>query len=110
MKIAVASKDGISINLHFGHTRMFWIYENTLGKFTLVEKREVDNYCHGNTGSSSAMVGILEAIKDCDTVFSAKIGDGPISRLKNIGVESNTEYAYESIDEMLASYLNDAFI
>ncbi|TVZ38806.1 putative Fe-Mo cluster-binding NifX family protein [Alteromonadaceae bacterium 2753L.S.0a.02] len=104
VKVAIASKDGISVNLHFGHADTFWIYEITAENFSLLEKREVDKYCHGHTGSQSAMAKILETIKDCQAVFSAKIGDGPTEKLSNIGVTSVPEYAYEAIDESLLDY------
>jgi len=104
-KIAVASKDGISINLHFGHADVFWIYQVGLGKCQFLEKREVEKYCHGQSSNASAMTLILETIKDCDAVLTAKIGDGPREKLARIGVSAVTDYAYEAIDESLMEYL-----
>lgn len=103
-KVAIASKDGISVNLHFGHADVFWVYQLQAQGFALLEKREVDKYCHGHTGSQSAMAKILETIKDCHAVFSAKIGDGPVDKLNAIGVQSVSEYAYEAIEDSLQSY------
>ncbi|MGI1670170.1 MAG: hypothetical protein K6L74_07585 [Neptuniibacter sp.] len=103
--LAVASKDAISINLHFGHAKAFLIYKVTNDQCVFLHRREVEHYCHGNTGSQSAMEMILQTIDDCKAVFVAKIGDGPIEKLKNIGVQSVSDYAYEAIEESLLDYV-----
>lgn len=41
IKVAIASSDGLNIDLHFGQTKFFLIYELKDNKFTLSEKREV---------------------------------------------------------------------
>lgn len=105
LTIAVASKDGISINLHFGHAHEFWIYqfESPQG-FKLLEKRNVDQYCHGKHGSDSAMEKILTTINDCDAVMVAMVGDGPAAKLQAIDVMPIQEFAYESIEESLNTF------
>lgn len=104
-KIAVATKDGISVNVHFGHAKMFWVYQLLAGGVQLLEKREVDHYCHGQVGDQSAMQKILASIKDCDVMLCAKIGDGPRQKLENIGVQAVADYAYEAIDEAVKNFL-----
>ncbi|GAB1260437.1 NifB/NifX family molybdenum-iron cluster-binding protein [Aurantivibrio plasticivorans] len=104
MKVAVASKDGISINLHFGHAKEFWVYELGEAAPVLIERREVDYYCHGQHGSQTAMQKILETIKDCSAVFSAKIGDGPIAKLEAIRVQSVDDFAYLGVEDSLAEF------
>ncbi|MBN0987597.1 NifB/NifX family molybdenum-iron cluster-binding protein [Amphritea pacifica] len=103
--MAVASKDAVSINLHFGHTRAFLIYRVSGDHCEFVERRAVDLYCQGHTGDRSAMELILETIKDCHAVFVVKIGDGPQERLKRIGVISVSDYGYEEIEESLLHYV-----
>lgn len=103
-KVAIASKDGISINLHFGHADTFWVYSILQQGYVFEGKRDVEKYCHGHLGSKTAMQNILETIKDCDAVFSAKIGDGPVEKLRKIGVQSVDGYAYESVEESLLDY------
>ncbi len=104
LKIAIASKDGISVNLHFGHADTFWVYVISEQQALLLEKRNVEKYCHGHTGSKTAMEKILATINDCYAVFSAKIGDGPVEKLAKIGVLSVADYAYEAIEESLLDY------
>ncbi|WP_372799154.1 NifB/NifX family molybdenum-iron cluster-binding protein [Pontiella sp.] len=104
IRAAVATKDGISINLHFGHAKTFWIYELHGDQFTLLEKRDVDHYCRGGSGDASAMQKILQSLTDCRWVFVARIGDGPIAKLNAIGVEPVDEFAHLGIDEALQAY------
>lgn len=105
VKLAIASKDGISVNLHFGHAKEFWVYQVSAGQCALLERRDVDHYCHGQTGDQSAMKKILATIKDCAAVFVAKIGDGPIAKLNAIGVDAVDEYAYLGVEESLLDYV-----
>ena len=103
-RVAVASKDGVSINLHFGHASEFWIYQQNGQDWELLERREVDHYCHGHTGDQSAMQKNLHTISDCSAVFVAKIGDGPVEKLRAKGIESVDDFAYLGIEESLKDY------
>lgn len=109
IKVAVASKDGIAINLHFGHAKEFWVYQLSPGQCDLLERREVDHYCHGQTGDQSAMQKILKTINDCEAVFVAKIGDGPVEKLAKINVAAVDEYAYLGVDDSLQTYSESRF-
>ena len=104
MLLAVASKEGQAISDHFGHARHFRIYEVSPDSCRYIESRDVEHYCHGNTGSQSAMAMILQTIKDCRAVFVAKIGDGPIEKLAKIGVRAVSSYAWEAIEPSLLDY------
>ena len=104
MKYAVATKDGISINEHFGHAKQFYIYEVAGNECSLLEKRQVEHYCLGQTSSKTAMATIIRAIEDCEAVLVAKIGEGPTTKLKAVNVVAVSDYAYEEIKESLISY------
>lgn len=104
MKLAVATKDGISINLHFGHAKSFWIYQWQDDQCKFLEQREVDHYCHGQHGDQTAMQKILTTLADCDVVFVAKVGDGPAEKLRAIGVTPVDEFGYEAIEDALSEY------
>lgn len=106
LKAAVATKDGISINLHFGHAKEFLIYQLTTGSCELIERREVDHYCHGQTGDQSAMQKILLTLADCQLAFVAKIGDGPTEKLRAIGVQAVEDFAYLGIEDSLIEFAN----
>ncbi len=107
VKVAVASQQGRAVDEHFGHARRFWIYAVTEQGCELLEQREVDHYCHGNTGDRSAMARILETIKDCEAVLVAKIGDGPADKLAAIGVAAVTDYPWSPVEEALLAYLRE---
>lgn len=104
VRLAVASKEGQAISEHFGHARRFAVYEVSPTAFRLLEEREVEHYCLGNSASQSAMAGILETIQDCQAVFVAKIGDGPRDKLRAIGVQAVAGYAWEAIEASLLDY------
>ena len=104
VRLAVASKEGQAISEHFGHARRFAVYEVSPTACRLLEEREVEHYCLGNSASQSAMADILETIQDCQAVFVAKIGDGPRDKLRAIGVQAVAGYAWEAIEASLLDY------
>lgn len=106
IRIAVASKEGLAISEHFGHAKLFHIYDVAKDNCNFVERRDVDHYCLGGHSDKNALIGILETIKDCQAVFVAKIGDGPTEKLKNKGIKAIAEYAWEDIKTSLLDYTN----
>jgi len=104
MRIAVASKEGIAISEHFGHAKIFHIYDVDEHQCNFVEHRDVDHYCLGGHSDKSALAGILETINDCSAVFVAKIGDGPTEKLKDRGIIAVADYAWEDIEPSLLEY------
>lgn len=104
LRVAVASKDGVAINEHFGHARSFYIYEiNDDGAYH-IETRAVPHYCLGGHSDKAAMPNILETIADCKAVFVAKIGDGPTDKLHARGIQAVTQYTWEEILPSLRDY------
>jgi len=104
LRIAVASKEGLAISEHFGHAKLFHIYDVQKDHCNFVEQRNVDHYCLGGHSDKNALVRILEAVSDCQSVFVAKIGDGPSEKLKSRGIEPVSEYAWEEIEPSLLDY------
>ena len=95
-KIAVTSKHGKLVDLHFGHATEFLVYQGSGKMFTLLEKRKTEQYCSGisdcdsEEGQKSAA---LQAIADCDAVLTMRIGFQGQKRLAEHGVKS-VEYCY----------------
>ena len=54
-KVAVATNDGVNVNVHFGHAAAFEIYEvdDASGKFEKVELREKPEHCDGSCGDGT---------------------------------------------------------
>ena len=91
MLIAVASKDGIEINQHFGHAERFLIYDVENGEAKLVDERKVERYCsfdpeHPLRGH--LLRGIADALAGCRAVVTAQMGEHPRGELEKLGVEA----------------------
>jgi MoaA/NifB/PqqE/SkfB family radical SAM enzyme len=106
LRIAVASKDGMLSDLHFGHARSFYIYEYRDGGVEFIEKRDVDKYCLGEEScgiggagerpyhSDAVLSAIVETLADCDGVIAMRIGVAPLRRLEAKGIRFHMTYDY----------------
>lgn len=97
LKVAVASKSGVAIDEHFGHAKLFRIYNLDDKGAHHIEDRDVDHYCLGGHGDKSALQKILETISDCQAVFISKVGDGPAEKLLARGIEPVSDYPWEEV-------------
>jgi predicted Fe-Mo cluster-binding NifX family protein len=90
MLIAVASRSGQDVDLHFGQAESFVIYE--------VDEREVhpkgvvmvDKYCSGDpnhTFHETRFAAIAKALESCRAVVSVQVGDMPRSALTRAGIQ-----------------------
>ncbi len=96
LKIAVTSKKGKQVDLHFGHAKEFLVYEISQKGITYLETRQSDNYCYGieecdtDQAKSDAVVNLLV---DCDAVLTLRIGHSAQQALLERGVRS-VEYCF----------------
>ncbi|MDR1196306.1 MAG: hypothetical protein LBL00_07520 [Endomicrobium sp.] len=86
-KVAFASLYGTEVDQHFGMADMFYIYEIDGAKAALLQKRRFErnaHRCHNDENFAKA----YELLKDCDAVFTAKIGQSAADYLikKNLRV------------------------
>lgn len=89
--IAVASKYGRMVDLHFGHAAEFLIYQGNEAYFKLSERRQVEKYCLGVEECDSEEERrdrIAETLADCDAVLSMRIGSQAQKRLYSCGIAS----------------------
>lgn len=94
-KFAVASKSGINVDLHFGHTDEFYIYEYKGGEVRFKEKRNVEKYCSGSEfcGEKEDKISkTIATLSDCDGVIAMRIGESPKVRLKDKGIKVVSTY------------------
>ncbi len=89
-KIAVATRHGRLVDLHFGQAEEFSIYLTAERGFELAGSRRVARYCGGPAecdaaGSKEAVVALLA---DCDAVVSMRIGAQAAERLERRGIKS----------------------
>ncbi|MBP2653960.1 MAG: nitrogenase cofactor biosynthesis protein NifB [Firmicutes bacterium] len=90
-KIAVASKHGKLVDLHFGHTKSFMIYLVEGDNYRLLEKRVVAKYCDGPQECESTedtKNAVVQALGDCDAVLTMRIGHHAQERLRQRGIKS----------------------
>ncbi|MBI5874805.1 MAG: hypothetical protein HZB81_02995 [Deltaproteobacteria bacterium] len=103
MRIAIASKDGLVINQHFGHADRFLIYEaiplnppfgkGGQGGFEIkfLEERPVEKYCADNEENRydyNRSEDIFSALKDCQILLVTRIGARPEKELESMGVKT----------------------
>ncbi|MDR0556909.1 MAG: nitrogenase cofactor biosynthesis protein NifB [Treponema sp.] len=99
---AVASKNGVAVDQHFGHVSAFYIYQYKNGAVEFIEKRDVSRYCQGKETCGHAAMkwheeglnGIFDTLEDCDGVIAMRIGDAPRRRLAEQGVRFFMTYDY----------------
>ncbi|HTX60935.1 MAG TPA: NifB/NifX family molybdenum-iron cluster-binding protein [Methanobacterium sp.] len=85
MKIAVASTNGKTIDLHFGDAKHFLVYEmdDENGKFMEIrEKTDLSLENH-----TERWVASIDLIDDCKAVLCRKIGKEPIIVLRKMGIK-----------------------
>lgn len=110
-RLALASKDGKSVNLHFGLASHFLIFEisDGTGECRYVENRKTTPAClatccsHGNEEKSFA--AIASELGDVQAIFVSKIGQGAATYM-----ESRGKAVYESpfpIEPLLNKIVTD---
>jgi predicted Fe-Mo cluster-binding NifX family protein len=104
MRVAVATKDGLTIDTHFGHAREFWVYDLSGETLTFLERRDIEQYCVAGQSQNAALNGILQAVADCQAVLVAMIGEPPRAKLAAIGVQAVSDYANGPIELALRDY------
>ncbi len=106
MRVAVASSDGKFINQHFGHAKLFLIFDlNEKGKFEFIELRKNVPTCNGGNHSSSALDTTLDLIKDTNIVLVSQIGPGASQFLLSNGIKPFiiSTYIDEALEKLAAS-------
>ncbi len=113
-KIAVASSDGVKIDLKFGQISEFLIYEVSDGDYKLLEKREYkqskkcgtgDSSCSGGGKACSGPADILDKISlisDCKALVCKKVGFQAMKQLEKkaisvFDVDFTIDYALSKI-------------
>ncbi|SCZ32357.1 nitrogen fixation protein NifB [Afifella marina DSM 2698] len=102
--VAVATRGGGRINLHFGHAQEFQVFEVSPGGVTFVGHRKVEQYCHGGHGEERAFDGIVETLQGVSTVLCAKIGEAPKDRLEKVGIKASDAHAFDWIEAGIAAW------
>ena len=111
-RFAVATKAGIAVDLHFGHARTFHVYEAQGQDVRLVEIRDADKYCTGQSMEDETREQILnrivQTLHDVQVLMVARIGTAPREYLGQQGLAVSEEYAHSAIPEAILTWQSAA--
>jgi nitrogen fixation protein NifX len=101
IRIAFASKDGISVNEHFGWCETFYIYEIDQSSSRLVSQQDASQKLEDEV---EKLIYKIESLDNSDIVYVAQIGPKAANMVKKAGIypmsSSNQE---QKIDDVIAS-------
>lgn len=80
--IAVASMEGMLVNQHLGEASLLWIFDNTLGKPSVIDRRKTPE----PGGGDARWRELAESIRDCHTILVSGIGRTPRRVLEESGL------------------------
>jgi hypothetical protein len=95
MKVAICSSNGVNVDLHFGKTSTFYIYEIAGGAKEFIETRDIDAYCVAEEFPTSdpdhkfeqeKFDPVYKTISDCKKLYTVQVGDTPKLKLEEKGI------------------------
>ncbi|MEO1090497.1 MAG: nitrogenase cofactor biosynthesis protein NifB [Pseudomonadota bacterium] len=101
--VAVCTKGGGRINLHFGKAREFQIYEVDAAGVRFVGHRRADNYCLGGHGDPDRLEQVIAALEGVPVILCEKIGNRPRRALEAAGIEAVEDHALAYIETAVAA-------
>ena len=107
--IAVATKGGGRVNVHFGHASEFQVYEAGPKGIVFVGHRKVEQYCQGGFGEDATLDTVIAALEGVEVVLCAKIGDCPKEQLAEAGIEVSDAFAHDYIESAVAALYQQRF-
>jgi nitrogen fixation protein NifB len=109
--VAVATKEGVLIDQHFGHVERFKIYSVSAAGVTLVGERFTPRFCVEKTECDDEarqhelrLDAVVALLADTAAVFCARIGMGPWKRLEQAGIEPCVSGAWQSVSEVVEQW------
>jgi len=96
--IAVASMEGMLVNQHLGEAEQLWIFDTSLGRPSLIGKRETPE----PGGGTARWSELADTIKDCHTILVSGIGRKPrwVLEQKGLRVIEMTGLISEGVGHM----------
>ncbi|MDR1454235.1 MAG: hypothetical protein LBJ01_01165 [Tannerella sp.] len=81
-RIAIASSDGDTVNLHFGQATNLLIYEIGEEKVDFIEDRKVELVAGEAAHAEANMEIFVDALRDCSAIFVRRIGERSLRYLR----------------------------
>lgn len=90
-RIAVATRGGGRVNLHFGHASEFLVYEVEEDSYRLLGVRKIQAYCNGTASCGEADAAAIlkesaELLRDCQLLLCSGIGSFPQEVLRQADI------------------------
>jgi len=97
LRVAVASRRGERIDLHFGAAEEFMVFDVTAEGATLIERRDIAS--HALPEDETERNTICRMLADCKVLLVEKVGANPQEMLARVGIEATNLYAGRPIAE-----------
>ncbi|MBP5306438.1 MAG: hypothetical protein J6Y79_00100 [Paludibacteraceae bacterium] len=85
-RVAAASIDGYTVDIHFGRATKFYIYQLVVDEWVYVELRKLEAVCGGGEHDAASMRERAKRLSDCRYVTASRIGAGAESILQQNGI------------------------
>ena len=105
LRIAVASRDRTTVNLHFGQTREFLVYDVTAEGAALIAHRDIES--HAQSEDEDPRDTVCRMLAYCKVLLVAKIGPMPAAKLQNAGIEAIDAHVGKPIETVLTEVFAD---
>ncbi|ARN80804.1 lactoylglutathione lyase [Methylocystis bryophila] len=102
LRVAVATRDGQRVDLHFGAAESFRVFDVDADGPRLVEDRQIAQ--HALSEEEDKRETIYRMISDCSALLVAKIGATPQEALAKIGIESTNLHAGKNVVDALSEF------
>lgn len=99
--VAVASREGMLINLHLGEAERFQIWGDIAGEYRMIEEREAPRAGCG----PKRWEQLASVLKDCRAVLASAMGEQPRMSLEKTGLKAYVCSGF--IDEALNTVLHN---
>jgi lactoylglutathione lyase len=99
LRIAVASRDGTTVNLHFGQTQEFLVYDVTAEGASLIARRDIES--NALSAGEDPRETVCRILADCKVLLVAKIGPMPAEKLGNAGIDAIDAHAGKPVETAL---------
>lgn len=107
--VAVATKSGSQVDLHFGHADCFQLYLVCQEQYFYVGERRLRRYCQSKSdceeqemqGHTQQIEQTIAALSGVDAVLCCRIGLGPWESLESAGITPVVDFAYEALEPAL---------
>ncbi len=92
-KIAITTDDGVTISSHFGQAKYFQVITLDGDRKTASEMREKathqygQGHDHAEPGAIHPGQAMVEAIRDCQVLFTGGMGEPALNRAPAVGLE-----------------------